>query len=173
MRTYKFNQVCKTRGEREIYDLFETALSIVSRLKVDPLYPVDMELKFAKSVRKFGFCCVDHLKETSTIHLTDTLLLLDDDSILNTLIHELLHTLPNCQDHGSQWKAYSKEIYKMTGIEISRLSELPIPASQLNYKYLIKCSQCGKEYGFGRTTKVLNNLSGYNCHCGGKLERIR
>lgn len=173
MRTYKFNEVCKTRTEKELYDLFGTALSIVSMLKVDPLYPIDLELKFAKSVRKFAFCYVDHRKATSTIHLTDTLLLLDDDMILNTLIHELLHTLPNCQNHGPQWKAYGKKIHKMTGIEISRLGELPIPASQLNYKYVIKCTNCGKEYGFARMSKVLNNLAYHNCGCGGNLERIR
>lgn len=173
MRTYKFNEVCKTKTEEEIYDLFATASIIVSKLNVEPLYPIDAELKYTKSVRKLGLCSVNHTRQTTSIYLTDSCLLLDDDMILNTLIHELLHTLPNCQDHKFLWKTYAGRIQKMTGINISRVANVKDLTSKINYKYIVKCRACGAEWGYGRMAKIVENPSEYRCRCKGEIERIR
>ena len=173
MRTYKFNEVCKTKTEEEIYELFATASIIVSKLNVEPLYPIDAELKYTKSVRKLGLCAVNHTRQTTSIYLTDSCLLLDDDMILNTLIHELLHSLPNCQDHKFSWKTYAKQIQKMTGINISRLANVEDLTSKINYKYIVKCRACGAEWGYARMTKIVKNPSEYRCRCKGEIERIR
>ena len=173
MRTYKFNEVCKTTTEENVYELFSTAILVVSKLNINHIYPLDIELKYIKSIRKLGVCAVNHTRQTCTIYLSDTCLLLGDEVILNTLIHELLHTFPNCQDHRFQWKAYAEQIQKMTGINITRLADVKNSTSQINYRYIVKCTKCGTEWGYGRSTKIVKNPSHFHCKCGGEIERLK
>ena len=47
-----------------------------------------------------------------------------DTSVMNTLVHELLHSLPNCMNHGEMWKRYANKYNSVYGTTISRLSPL-------------------------------------------------
>ena len=39
-------------------------------------------------------------------------------AIKATIIHELLHTLPNCNNHGKVWKSFAKKAELLTGCPI-------------------------------------------------------
>ena len=47
-----------------------------------------------------------------------------ETSVMNTLIHELLHSLPKCMNHGEIWKRYANMYNRAYGTTISRLSPL-------------------------------------------------
>lgn len=75
-----------------------------------------------------------------------------DDGLINTLLHELLHTCPNCMNHGSIWKNYAEKVRRAYGYDIKRTSdqeEKQVTTGNLNYrereyKYFIYCEKCGK-----------------------------
>ena len=45
------------------------------------------------------------------------------EGLENTVIHELLHTCPNCMNHGQEWKKYAKMVYDTYGYNIQRCSD--------------------------------------------------
>ena len=61
---------------------------------------------------------------------------LNDNIIKNTIIHELIHCMPYCNNHGKQFKAYAKVINEKLGYNISRVGnkEVDYKASNIEYK---------------------------------------
>lgn len=102
-----------------------------------------------------------------------------NEGLKDTIFHELLHTCPNCMNHGSQWKQYAKKVNDTLGYNISRVSsaeskgfndaELTIKES----KYLFQCQKCGALIGKSRQSRFTRNWTLYRCgNCGGELEKI-
>lgn len=99
--------------------------------------------------------------------------------LLNTLIHELIHTCPNCMNHGMDFKRRAWRVYTQTGIRIERVSDqnsvegLNTAAEALKRretKYQIYCPHC-QQVVAERTkySKVCAQLHKYMCHkCGCK-----
>lgn len=42
-------------------------------------------------------------------------------AIKNTILHELLHTFPECQNHLKIWKSYANKVNSLTGLNICRV----------------------------------------------------
>ena len=111
------------------------------------------------------------------IEISAWVMQLDESIVKNTIIHELIHCIPNCNNHGKMFKKYAsyiksklgydikscgnkKEDYKKSNIEYNE---------QTNYKYIIRCKKCVQIYYRQRRNKNLE--SRYRCGiCGGKLE---
>ena len=103
----------------------------------------------------------------------------DDQITLNTIMHELLHTVPGCFTHKGKWKLYAdyvnKKLPQYTIKRVSKESEvnITIDRKQPVYKYILRCSKCGQEVKRQKETKVITNYKRYRCgNCGGRLERI-
>ena len=103
----------------------------------------------------------------------------DDQITLNTIMHELLHTVPGCFTHKGKWKLYAdyinKKLPQYTIKRVSKESEvnITIDRKQPVYKYILRCSKCGQEVKRQKKTKVITNYKRYRCgNCGGRLERI-
>ena len=110
-----------------------------------------------------------------TIEVSRWVLELNDEIIKNTIMHEIIHCFPYCNNHGKQFKAYAKYINFKLGYNISRLGNKKEDYEKSNleyqekqYKYLIKCTNCGKLIHRSRLQK--NFFKKYRCLCGGKLE---
>jgi len=104
---------------------------------------------------------------------------LDDGIIKNTIIHELIHCIPHCNNHGQVFKKYAKYINERLEYNISRLGNKKEDYIKSNveysekeeYKYYIKCINCGQEYLRKRINKYFTRR--YRCgKCKGKLEII-
>ena len=130
--------------------------------------------------RRWGLCSLRYGKYYIQINVT----LLDErngeDGLINTILHELLHTCPNCMDHGAQWKFWAEKVRKAYGYNIKRTSdndEKEVTTGNLNYhkreyKYLVYCKKCGKLVGKRkRKCDVLDNIGRYRHGggCGGNL----
>lgn len=103
----------------------------------------------------------------------------DDQITLNTIMHELLHTVPGCFTHKGKWKLYADYVNKkLTQYTIKRVAkesevDITIDRKQPVYKYILRCTKCGQEIKRQKETKVVTNYKRYRCgKCGGKLERI-
>lgn len=107
----------------------------------------------------------------------------NDSGLINTIIHELLHTCPHCSNHGEYWKKYAARIKDKYGINIKRTStseekevkEVSVQDNPDCYKYVVKCQKCGHEWGYMRMGNVIKNTANYqHKKCGnGQLIRIK
>ena len=114
-----------------------------------------------------------------TIEISKWVMELDDNIIKNTIIHELIHCLPYCNNHGKEFKKYANIINEKLKYNITRLGNKKEDykksnkeyKEEENYKYKIKCKKCGYIYLCKRLKK--NFIKNYRCgKCQGKLEII-
>ena len=111
------------------------------------------------------------------IEISPWLLELEEDIIKNTIIHEIIHCLPNCNNHGEVFKKYANYINNKLGYNISRLgnkkedyikSKIEYNENE-EYNYHIMCTNCGQEFFRKRLNK--NFIRKYRCgKCGGKFK---
>lgn len=117
--------------------------------------------------------------KTHKIELSRWVLDLNDDIIKNTILHEIIHCFPNCNNHGEYFKKYAKYINTKLGYNISRLGNIKqdILASNIQgvtekYNYKVECRTCG--YYFFRKRLNCNFSRNYRCgKCGGKLQTLK
>lgn len=109
------------------------------------------------------------LYKKHTIEISKWVMELNNDLIKNTIMHEIIHCFPNCNNHGEDFKKYANYINNNLGYSISRLgdknkdlkdSNLEVPKEHYNYE--VKCSDCG--YIFYR--KRINRAFSYKYRCG-------
>lgn len=111
------------------------------------------------------------------IEISRWVLELDDNIIKNTIIHEIIHCFPYCNNHGEKFKEYANIINNNLGYKISRVGnkeedykrsgiKINMPEEDFNYKII--CTKCGQE--FYRKRLKRNLIKKYRCGiCNGKL----
>ena len=128
---------------------------------------------------RWGLC---HKRPDGTfdIQISDRLLVdsVKDDGAINTIIHELLHTVKGCMNHGEKWKKLAQKVYWRYGIEIKRTDSAadkgvdPIK-KKVNYKHCVQCEKCGRKIMRQRETYFTRNPENYRCGaCGGTFKII-
>lgn len=106
-----------------------------------------------------------------SIHLKDKSI----DIIRSVIAHELLHTCPNCINHGEIWKHYAEIASKLLNISIERtMNEQLVEKRSKNYKYMVKCVSCNNEIYREKLSNLVKFPSDYKCaFCGGALKSYR
>ena len=106
------------------------------------------------------------------------------DGLKGVIIHELLHTCPECFNHGKTWKKYARIINEKYGFDISRttcLEDIGINEGKFQkermhgggYKYIVACTKCGCRHHYKRAGKVVKHPDWYRCgKCKGELKRV-
>lgn len=102
-----------------------------------------------------------------------------DQSLKDTIAHEILHTCKGCWKHQGQWKRYANIVnnfYK--GKYHIQTRESPFDKGislDESYRYVIRCNKCSKEVGIHKKCKTLmtvkENRGG--CICGGMFEIVK
>lgn len=98
--------------------------------------------------------------------------------LLNTVIHELLHTYENSMNHGKEWKKNAKKVYEKYGIEIKEKDSyirkgFPKDLYITYFRYVLQCKKCGTFFGFNKIEDI-PDLEDHCCSfCEGELIRIR
>ncbi|MBQ7768558.1 MAG: sprT domain-containing protein [Oscillospiraceae bacterium] len=129
---------------------------------------------------RWGYC-VKVSKGLFDIQIATALLQddVDDQAVKDTIVHELLHTIPGCFKHTGKWKQYANTInrllpqYKIkrgSSYEEKGLEDLR-PKPQC--RYILKCLRCGSEIGRQRMSAAVEHPEHYRCKCGGRLTRIK
>lgn len=114
---------------------------------------------------------------THNIEISKWVMELNDSIIKNTIIHEIIHCMPYCNNHGFEFKKYAKFINEKLGYNIATLgnkeedykkSNLEYIKEIKKYNYKIVCERCGEVYYRMRLNRGL--LKKYRCgKCRGKL----
>ena len=110
-----------------------------------------------------------------TIEISKWVMELNSDIIKNTIMHEIIHCFPNCNNHGEDFKKYARYINQRLGYNISRLGdknkdleESNIETEKEQYNYKITCNKCGYTFYRKRMQKLFS--SKYVCgKCRGKF----
>lgn len=147
----------------------------------------DLSINYSKSVRfeinrraksRYGMCKKEN--DGFVISVSDMLLMdeVDEKSLKDTIIHELLHTCKDCQNHGAQWKKLAQAVNEKYGYNIKRASsrtEKGLPEiKERDAKYAVCCTVCGKVFERYRMSKLIRYPNMYCCGvCRGKLKRIK
>lgn len=94
------------------------------------------------------------------------------ENVINTLIHEILHSLPGGMKHTGEWKIYAETVYRKTGIKIQRLASseecapyrkektlMTIEKHPEKVVYSIYCDGCNRKLEtVERRTKAVQHL---------------
>lgn len=112
------------------------------------------------------------------IEISKWVMELDDKIIKNTIMHEIIHCFPYCNNHGPQFKKYAKYINEKLGYNISRVGDRESDYKQSNlkyevkikeYKYKLQCQKCGAI--IYRQRFPINKINSYRCgKCKGKIK---
>lgn len=115
------------------------------------------------------------------IEISPWVMELDYKIIKNTIMHELIHCLPECDNHGVKFKKYAIYINEKLGYNITRLGNKQEDYKKSNkqfeeenmYKYKIQCCKCGqtffrkrynkdfvRKYRCGKCSRKIYNYSG-------------
>lgn len=72
------------------------------------------EYRGRKAIRYFKFC-------KHNIEISPWVMELNEDIIKNTIMHELIHCMPGCSNHGEYFKKYANYVNAKLGYDISRV----------------------------------------------------
>lgn len=98
----------------------------------------------------------------------------DDDAIMNTLLHEYIHTCEGCFDHGRMFKYYANLINNKYHYNIARTNSVDsygVVLPKTKFKYEIVCSHCGRVVARKkRKCELVENIENgygdlYRCSC--------
>lgn len=104
------------------------------------------------------------------IEINHMLLNAEKDIIMNTIIHEILHTVKGCMNHGEKWSNHAKTMNDMFGYNISRtVSYEETGIERPKAKYTVACKDCSVVFYRQRKSKLITHIDDYECACGGSL----
>lgn len=118
---------------------------------------------------RFG-CCRSRMGR-HTIEIAAALTGAEDAAIRQVLAHEVLHTCPDCANHGAQWQRWAALMNRRFGYDIHRTDSHENLGSTDNrpVRYLVVCRQCGKELPRMKRSPLVEHPQRYRCKCGGSL----
>ena len=164
-------------------------MQMLDDLKIPYSHDIHMEVNYGADSR-WGRC----EEESSGYFITINSKLLDDrtdvNSLKETILHELLHTISGCMNHGTRWKMYADMVNKAYGYNIKRtksyeesglcdemIAEMKAKrAEKVNSSptYVIECTKCGYRYVRHKMSKMVSNPDCYLCGtCHGELMRVQ
>lgn len=128
----------------------------------ETVLPINPKVNVNKRLRStFGYCkCYDNPVEIEISEITFELSPMS--AIEDTIMHEVIHAVPDCDNHGEKWKLVADKINKKYGYNIKRTASLENMGLKKEnfYKYIIKCKNCGNiSYG----SKKIKSISVCGC----------
>ena len=101
----------------------------------------------------------------------------DEKGVKETIMHELIHTQKDCQNHKAEFQRWCNIIYNHLGYSCWSGQHEDVKNNNFvlnNYKYFNYCPHCNKITAYGnRMTKRFKEHSGYIClHCKTSIKPI-
>lgn len=183
--------------EEKLHYLFDNCINELNSIGIDTSNLGEIDINISNRSKKRYGCCKqenpDKNFKTITrsgfkrvvkyekfnkhkIEISAWVLNLNEDIIKNTIMHEIIHCFPYCNNHGIEFKKYAKIINNKLGYNIARVGNKQEDYQNSNieynekelYKYKIECKNCGQI--FYRKRYNVNLITKYRCGiCKGKL----
>lgn len=171
--------------QENINRLLQEVISEARKLSI-PLEEILPEVKInPRARRRFGCCRCERGsggRICFTIELSKKVLACKEEKIKEILAHEILHTCPDCQNHGKKWKiyagmmnqAYHYEIRTTTTDRAMGLPENQETEKRETVRYFLQCQGCGAVLVRKRACPLTHCPERYRCaKCGGKLKILK
>ena len=164
--------------QENLFNLYKQCLEELKSINIDVEKNRTIKLKInTRSKKRYG-CCKKISKDIFQIEISEWVMNLNEDIIKNTIMHELIHCMPRCNNHGEFFKNYASVINEKLGYTISRTgnkerdfskSKIEYIEKPINFNYIIICENCN--YNFLRQRVRRNFTRKYRCgKCGGKFK---
>ena len=149
---------------KNLYKVYADCLKICNDNKIPVADVIHVEVN-SRAKRRWGQCSRLPNGEYK-IQIASSLLQDDvsEEATFNTMIHELIHTCPDCMNHKTEWKKWADVINSNTKYNIKRTTscaekgiEPPAP------KYIVYCRTCTHKWNYNRAGSVIQNIK--NCKC--------
>lgn len=138
-------------------------------------YAKDIEWKVNKRAQKRWGRCIKHIEDDSyTIEINSVLLdeRVSTYGLMETIYHELCHSIPDGMCHTGEWLRAVNKINKAFGTNIKRTNSTAdkkiderVRAEQ--FKYHFRCTNCGKITHKNRQSDFTRHPQFYGCTaCG-------
>ena len=164
---------------RDIYEYASVCMELLDDLGIEYGRVIRFDIN-TRAKKRWGQCKIE--KYGYSININADLLDEENDSdgLTETIIHELLHTIPGCMNHGKKWKSMAEKVNQAYGLNIARCSSAEDKGvtkrdiNKVEYKYILQCDSCGNTYGRIRMSNAVKFPKAYRCGCcGGELKRIK
>jgi predicted SprT family Zn-dependent metalloprotease len=132
----------------------------------------------SRAKKRWGQCC----KVPGGFSININVALLDErnkeEGLINTILHELLHSCKDCMNHGNKWKRLAEKIRNTYGYDVKRTSSAADKGvientMGIEYKYAVQCGSCMNVVRRTRRSDLIKFPEFFRCKCGGKFIRIR
>ena len=155
-------------------EYLEKAISMIKALHIPVSIAINPDVVVNERATKIWGRCKRNPNKSYDIEINIRLLAeANDDAIIEIMLHEVLHTCPDCLNHGPLWKQYAKEVNKAYGINISRTSSAEALGVERKYKYHLQCENCGGDIYRQNKSDMVKYPNFYHCaKCGGNLKKI-
>ena len=128
----------------------------------------------SRAKRRYGQCC---RKKDGTYEINISVRLLEDyvptKSLMEVLIHEILHSCKGCMNHGDKWKEYAEYVNDCYAYDVQRCGNdkryglKPLEQKRKPFKYVVTCNDCGRKFKYRRQCYWFENPKKYvRCNCG-------
>ena len=156
--------------------MFNEALEIVHGLGNETGVIVSVDLNY-RAKNRFGQCKRNNLY--NTYELNFNYLIFNDnaneDVVMSTIIHEILHTCDGGMTHKGEWKRLANIVNANTKYNITRCNSyesfgIERPKREKKHNYVFYCEDCGQVIIRERASKFTKNYHAYRCgKCGGGI----
>ena len=121
---------------------------------------------------KTRFGCCRRADGRYVIELSWRLLSAAEGAVRRVLAHEVLHTCPGCANHGPRWKEYAARMNRAYGYGIARTDSFEALGliDERQARYVVRCTQCGRELRRMRRSPLVDHPERYRCSCGGRFQ---
>jgi len=129
-----------------------------------------------KGTKRWGVC--QRTPAGFTIKINQRLLAdgVDKNGLLTTVMHEILHTCPDCWNHGKVWKAYAAKVKQEFGYDVKRTTSAEEKGMETIVRvdrYKFRCQRCGAIVGRAKASAFTKHPENYRCAiCGGSFIRL-
>ena len=156
-----------TRDKNYYQRMISDSMLVLDNLDID--YSKYIQWDTMKRNRTWGLCH-NHGNGTYRIQITEKLIESHKDkAVMDTIIHELLHTVDGCHGHGGKWLSLANKVNANTEFNIKRLTSSEEKGIERVYKYKVVCDHCDSISYYNSNNRFIKNQgSGYRCKCGCK-----
>ena len=165
--------------DEKLNDIFGEASDILDDCQIP--YSRDIINVSIDNAKKRWGQCIRQANGYYKIRISKSCLNGSHDGILSTMLHEMIHTVPDCMKHTGDWKRYAKmvNVYLNKPNFIKRCNdakEKGIAEKQIekDSKYIIQCPKCGYKWHRERYTKIIAHPENFSCPtCHETLIRVK
>lgn len=164
-----------TRTQSDLDTMLAKGAKMLSDIGIPISESVCPRVKIVAAHSFFGKCChkdsnlkhfpagYDYLIKVSKYTLGNS-----EKSVMNTLLHELIHTCPDCIGHDAKWRKHAAKANAAYGYDIKRvggdkteqdtknLNRGYVPRRRRNIvRYLLTCPRCGREWHYATRSRAV------------------